>query len=141
MDLLHQATSESQHRRGMLAVVRGLLEVMPTKLVNQRTRGSMPAGLSVLSLACNARDPHSERTEIVRLLVEKQAKLEVRNAFGATPLITVCQVGFEDVVRLILDAGANPHAVNNRGSNALDATPTDQEKVFQGLRKNHVVAK
>ena len=77
----------------MLAVVRGLLEVTPTELVHQRTRGGMPAGWSVLSLACNARDPHGERTEIVRLLAEGQANLEVRNAFGATPLITACQVG------------------------------------------------
>ena len=54
--LLHHAASESQHKRGMLAVVRGLLEVMPAELVNQRTSGGMPAGWSALSLVCNARD-------------------------------------------------------------------------------------
>ena len=42
--LLHYAASESQHRRGMLAVVRGLLQVMPTELVNQRTSGGTPKG-------------------------------------------------------------------------------------------------
>ena len=139
--LLHHAAAQSQHRRGMLEVVRGLLEVMPTELVNQRTGGGTPMGWSALSLVCNARDPHNERTDIARLLVAKGADLEVRNAYGATPLITACAVGFFTVVRVLLDAGANAFAKNGRGRNALDVTPPDQTMVFQGLRKNHVVAK
>ena len=55
------------------------------------------------------------------LLVEKRANLEVRNASGATPLITACAVGFSSVVKVLLDAGANPFAINNRGKNALDS--------------------
>ena len=51
-------------------------------------------GWSALSLVCNASDPHNERTDIARLLVAKGADLEVRNAYGATPLITACAVGF-----------------------------------------------
>ena len=71
----------------------------------------------------------------------KGADLEVRNAYGATPLVTACAVGFFSVVRVLLDTGANPLATNARGRNALDAAPVDQTKVFQGLRKNHAVAK
>ena len=128
--LLHHAAVQSQHRRGMLEVVRGLLEAMPVEVVDQRTGGGTPAGWSALSLVCNARDPHNERTDIAQLLVAKRADLEVRNAHGATPLITACAVGFFSVVRVLLDAGADAFATNDRGRNALDATPQDQTKVF-----------
>ena len=139
--LLHHAAVQSQHGRGMLEVFRGLLEAVPVEVVDQRTGGGTPAGWSALSLVCNARDPHNERTDIARLLVAKGADLEVRNAYGATPLITACAVGFFSVVRVLLDAGADAFATNDRGRNALDVTPLDQKRVFQGLRKNHVVSK
>ena len=86
--LVHHAAVQSQHRRGMLEVVRGLLEAMPVEVVDQRTGGGTPVGWSASSLVCNARDPANERTDIARLLVAKRADLEVRNAHGATPLIT-----------------------------------------------------
>ena len=128
--LLHHAVVQSQHRRGMLEVVRGLFEVMPTELVGQRAGGGTPMGWSALSLVCNARDPHNERTDIAQLLVAKGADLEVRNAYGATPLITACAVGFFTVVRVLLDAGADAFATNDRGRNALDVASLDGTKVF-----------
>ena len=77
--LLHHAAAESQHRRGMLGVVRGLLAVMPRELVDQGTQGVTPDGRSALSLLSNARDSANERAEIARLMVEMRADLEVRN--------------------------------------------------------------
>ena len=128
--LLHHAAADSQHRRCMLEVVRGLLEVMPVEVVDQRTGGGTPMGWSALSLVCNARDPHNERTDIAQLLVAKGADLEVRNAHGATPLIAACAVGFFSVVQVLLEAGADATATNARGRNAADVTPPDQRKVF-----------
>ena len=95
--LLHHAAVQSQHGRGMLEVVRGLLEAVPVEVVDQTTGGGTPTGWSALSLVCNARDPHNERTVIARLLVAKGADLEVRNTCGATPLMTACAVCFSSV--------------------------------------------
>ena len=95
----------------MLEVVRGLLAAMPIiEVVDQKTGGGTQGGWSALSLICNAPDPHNERIEIARLMLAKRADLEVRNAYGATPLMTACSVGCSSVVRLLLDAGANAHA-------------------------------
>ena len=128
--LLRHATVQSQHRRGMLEVVRGLLAAMSVEVVNQKTGGGTQGGWSAISLVCNGRDPRNERTDIARLLVAKGAGLEVRNAYGATPLITACAVGFSSVVRVLLDSGADATATNDRGRNAADVTPKDQNKVF-----------
>ena len=43
--LLHHAAVQSQHGRGMLEVVRGLLEAMPVEVVDQRTGGGTPGGM------------------------------------------------------------------------------------------------
>ena len=127
--LLHHAAVQSQHGRGMLEVVRGLLRAVPVEVVDQRTGGGTPVGWSALCLVSNARDAANERADIARLLVAKRADLEVRNASGATPLISACAVGFWSVVRVLLDARADAFATNHRGRNALDVTPRDQTKV------------
>ena len=140
--LLHRAVSQSVHKRGMIDVVRGLLQAMSVEAVNALTISGKPAGFSALSLCCNSRDPHGERTAIATMLVEKGANLELRNASGATPLSCACAAGFSSVVKVLLDAGADAFATNNRGNNALDsnlAVAADRQ-VFKVLRKNHVVA-
>ena len=128
--LLHYAAVQSQHGRGIIEVFRCLLEAVPVEVVDQRTSGGTPTGWSVLSLVCNARDSANERADIARLLVEKRADWEVRNASGATPLVSACAVGFWSVVRILLDARAGAFATNNRGRNAMDVTPRGHTKVF-----------
>ena len=127
--LLHHAASESQHRRGMLEVIRGLLAVMPIDVVDQKTGGGTPPGWSALSIVCNARDWANERAGIAQLLVEKGADLEATNHHGTTALMTACACGNWTCVRALLDAGANAFATNIRGKNALDVTPADQLQV------------
>ena len=127
--LLHHAAVQSQHRRGMLEVVRGLLEAMPVEVVDQKTGGGTPCGWSALSLVSNARDAANERAEIVQLLVAKGADLEARNPHGATALMAACACGNWSCARVLLDARADPFATNVRGRNALDVTPQDQVKV------------
>ena len=135
--LLHHAVVQSQHRRGMLKVVRGLLEVMPINLVNQKTTGGTPSGWAALSLVCNARDHANVRKDIACMLVENGAELEVRNANGATPLMNACACGNRSLVRNLLDVGANHHATNYIGRNALDVTPRDQTIVLRATKGSH----
>ena len=127
--LIHHAAAESQHRRGMLEVVRGLLAAMPIDVVDQKTNGGTPSGWSALSLVSNARDAANERAEIARLLVERRADLEVRNPHGATALMAACACGNWSCVRVLLDARADHFATNGRGRNALDVTPEEQWQV------------
>ena len=127
--LLHHAAAESQHRRGMLEVGRGLLAAIPIDVVDQKTYGGTPCGWSALSLVSNARDAANEIAEIARPLVERRADLEVRNPHGATALMAACACGNWSCVRVLLDARADHFATNVRGHNALDVTPNDQEKV------------
>ena len=82
-----------------------------------------------MSLVCNARDSANERADIARLLVERRADLEVRNPHGATPLMAACACGNWSAVRVLLDAGADVFATNDRGRNALDVTPREQTRV------------
>ena len=127
--LLHHASADSQHRRGMLEVIRGLLAVMPIDVVDQKTGGGTPHGWSALSIVCNARDWANERAGIAQLLVEKGADLETTNHHSTTALMSACGCGNWSCVRILLDAQANPFATNIRGKNALDVTPRDQVKV------------
>ena len=127
--LLHHAAAESQHNRGMLDVIRSLLWAVPTEFIDQKTHGGTPRGWAALSLVCNARDNTNARAEIAQLLVEKRADVDVRNPHGATPLMAACACGNWSAVRVLLDAGADVFATNERGRNALDVTPKEQTEV------------
>ena len=130
--LLHHAAVQSQHGRGMLEVVRGLLEAVPVEVVDQRTGGGTPTGWSALSLVCNARDPHNERADIARLLVAKRADLEVRNAPGATPLISACAVGFWSVVRVLRTRAPTPSPPTTAAATPWTSRRGTRRRYFKG---------
>lgn len=51
--------------------------------------------------------------ELIQLLLKKKADIDAKNSIGDTPLhmaVARCEVA---IVRLLLDAGANPHVTNN----------------------------
>ena len=127
--LFHHAAAQSQHQRGMLEVIRGLLEVMPIEFIDQKTNGGTPQGWAALSLVCNARDGANERAGIAQFLVDQRADVDVRNPHGATPLMAACACGNWSAVQVLLDAGADVHTTNDRGRDALDVTPREQTKV------------
>ena len=60
------------------------------------------------------------QTEAARLLIEKGAKLEIKNNDGATPLLVAVFFCQPETAKLFLEKGADPHAQNNRGETPLD---------------------
>jgi hypothetical protein len=83
--------------------------------------------------------------EIVSLLVEHGAAVNHQNANGWTPLMSAVWHGNVEVVRLLLERGANPKLANDDGGTALtmvlerqgsvlaDATLEEQEEHRQGV--------
>lgn len=80
--------------------------------------------------------------ETVRLLLEADARVDVRDAQGETPLFYAVQRGHVEVVRLLLQRGASTHILGQDGESVLDlAQGNDRlvdilqaDKVFRGPR-------
>jgi ankyrin repeat protein len=52
---------------------------------------------------------------VVKLLLEKGAKLETKDSFGQTPLSWAAAKGHEAVVKLLLEKGAELETKSNSG--------------------------
>jgi len=67
--------------------------------------------------------------QIVKLLIDAGARLDVKNNEGDTPLIDAVENSHTDVVELLLSQpDLNPWHENSRGSRALDLVNDDEEK-------------
>ncbi|MEW5684622.1 MAG: ankyrin repeat domain-containing protein [Pseudomonadota bacterium] len=65
----------------------------------------------------------AEAVEIVRMIAARRTGLDSQMRIGPTmmtPLMQAAQAGALDLVRILLDAGANPNAANGGGYTALD---------------------
>jgi ankyrin repeat protein len=60
------------------------------------------------------------QAEIVKILIDAGAELDLRNSSGGTALHQACFFGRPEIVELILNSGADPHLVNS-----WDFTPLD----------------
>ena len=60
------------------------------------------------------------QTEIVQLLIENGAEVNIKSGDGATPLHSAAFFGRTDVAKLLLENGANPQARNNDGETPVD---------------------
>ena len=54
----------------------------------------------------------------VREFLHKSVDINVQEENGLTPLMVAAQAGHIEIVRILLDAGANPYITDNRGFNA-----------------------
>lgn len=71
-------------------------------------------GWSPLMSACFYKKP-----EIVKLLLEKQAAVNLQDHYGKTALMHASSMGAEDIVTMLLAYGADPNIQDNNGRTAL----------------------
>jgi hypothetical protein len=97
-------------RMGQLRVVHRIMEL----------RGDW--GEWLLYAAC------SGQQDEVELALRNNADVNARSPAGSTPLITAAMEGHAEVVRLLLDWGADPALATNRGLTAYDAAALGSQR-------------
>jgi ankyrin repeat protein len=108
MTALHLAAEQ-----GLLLVVRHLIEEfsMDPTVMSQSTGGPQGIQLSAMHVAIL-----SNRTDVVDYFCSIPELVETETSLGDAPLHLACMTSL-DCVRLLLQAGANPHAENSEGKN------------------------
>jgi ankyrin repeat protein len=72
------------------------------------------------------------RNAIVKLLIEHGCQIDFQDAEGATPLMVACLRGQDDVVKTLLDRGADPDFIHDEtGKNILHKMATEAAPTFQ----------
>jgi ankyrin repeat protein len=66
--------------------------------------------------------------EIVRLLVDKGAQIDLQGINGFTALIVACMNESTEIVKLLLEKGANADLRDKEGKMALDYTENSKIK-------------
>ena len=75
------------------------------------------------------------RTDIVRILLDAGAEMNVKDAVGYTPLHYAAYHGYTGVVRILLDAGADPAVVSRFGTPLKSAQEEGYTTIVRMLMK------
>ncbi|XP_071177756.1 uncharacterized protein [Mytilus edulis] len=81
----------------------------PTKITN------IIGGATPVHLMCFTND-----IDMIRLLLERNADINIRKEDGSTPLFVACLFGFIDITTILLEHGANRDICRNDGTSPLD---------------------
>ena len=76
-----------------------------------------------------------ERAEIVKLLLASGADIEATDEMGESVLWRAVLAGNDQLVQLLIDAGANPHRADNRGTKPIDLAKSDEHKKMIAVLK------
>lgn len=124
---------EARNRNGesplMMAVLKGHLD-LARSLIARKAEVNKP-GWAPLHYAATNADPVS--VELVRLLLEHHAYIDAESPNRTTPLMMAAQYGLPEVVRLLLEEGADPTLRNEQNLTALDFAVRASRKDAQAL--------
>ncbi|MCC5467444.1 ankyrin repeat domain-containing protein [Pelosinus baikalensis] len=77
-----------------------------------------------------------KKPEMVKLLLEKQAIVNIQDRSGKTPLMYAAAMGTEEITTLLLEAGANPNTQDKSGRTALMEAYSKQEAKIAEILKS-----
>lgn len=100
----------------MLAALKGRLP-LARRLIERKAEVNKP-GWTPLHYA--ATNPEPVSLELVRLLLEHHAYIDAESPNKTTPLMMAARYGTPEVVKLLLEEGADPTLRNEQGLTALD---------------------
>lgn len=100
----------------MLAALKGNLPLVH-RLIERKAEVNKP-GWAPLHYAATHAEPIS--TDVVRLLLEHHAYIDAESPNKTTPLMMAARYGTPQVVKLLLEEGADPTLRNEQGLTALD---------------------
>jgi len=114
----------------MLAALRGHLALVQ-QLLLRRAQVNRP-GWTPLHYAASHDGPNA--IAITSLLLQHHAYIDAPSPNGSTPLMLAARYGEERVVRLLLEAGADPGLRNQQGLDAIDfARQIDRTSVAETI--------
>lgn len=100
----------------MMAALKGNLD-MVRALIAVKADVNKP-GWAPLHYACS--NPEPESRAVVALLLENHAYIDAESPNKTTPLMMAARYGHPDLVRLLLEEGADPSLRNQQGLTAAD---------------------
>lgn len=119
----------------MLALLKGHFEI--AKQLALRDADINKPDWAPLHYAATYAGPHAATQ--IKWLLEQHAYIDAESPNGTTPLMMAAQYGSDQVVKLLLEEGADPTISNRVGLKALDFAlrgrrPTAQESIAEALR-------
>lgn len=76
-----------------------------------------------------------KKPEVVKILLEKEATVNLQDKYGKTALMQASAMGAEDIVTMLLNHGANPNLQDMNGRTALmEAYSKNQSKIAELLK-------
>ena len=100
----------------MMAALKGQL-ALARRLIDRKAEVNKP-GWTPLHYA--AAHPEPQSLDMVRLLLDRFAYIDAESPNKTTPLMMAARYGHIDVVKLLLEEGADPTLLNEQGLAALD---------------------
>ena len=104
-------------------LLRQLLQVNPNPGVNVADK----FGWSPLHILAQNRTGQANKCEMIDVLLQRRADVNVRGRRGATPLLKAAGSGAVDQVRLLLSRGADPNLALEEGTTPYDAAWHNRE--------------